>query len=180
MDAVERAKNIILTPKAEWPVIATEANSIEAIYRDYLVYIAAVPAIASFVGFALTGVTGFFSGLAWSVANYVLSLVVVYVVALIIDKLAPSFDGIANFLNAFKLAAYSTTAAWLAGVFSLAPPLAFLGLLGVLYTYYLLYLGLPVLMLSPDSKSLLYTCAVIVVSLVIQLLIAWILWHIFF
>ena len=102
MDVVERAKNIILTPKAEWPVIATEANSIEAIYRDYLVYIAAVPAIASFVGFALTGVTGFFSGLVWSVANYVLSLVVVYVVALIINKLAPSFDGIANFLNAFK------------------------------------------------------------------------------
>jgi hypothetical protein len=73
----------------------------------------------------------------------------VYVMALIIDALAPTFQGQKNHPNALKLAVYSMTPAWLAGVFSLIPGLRPLSILG-LYGLYLLRVGLPPLMKVPQ------------------------------
>ncbi len=178
MDIVARARNLLVSPRTEWPVIAAEATSVEAIYRDYVVYVAAIPAIAAFIGLTLFDSFGFFSTLLWAACHYVASLAIVYAVARVIDRLASSFDGTRDFLNAFKLAAYSMTAAWLAGVFSLVPPLAFLLLLG-LYSIYLLYAGLPVLMKSPADKAPIYTLAVIAAGIVIQAIVAGILSRLF-
>ncbi|MDQ0473545.1 Yip1 family protein [Labrys wisconsinensis] len=167
MDIVGRAKAILMTPKAEWPVIDAEPTSVQTIYRDYLVYVAAVPAVAGLIG----GLRGSFGGaLATAILGYVLGLVGVYVLAVIVDKLAPTFGGTPNFLNAFKLSAYSATAAWLAGVFVIVPPLAILTILG-LYSLYLLYVGLPVMMKSPADKTMNYTIAVCVVAFVLNLII---------
>jgi hypothetical protein len=91
--------------------------------------------------------------------------------ALIIDALAPNFNGQKNFNNALKLVVYSYTAAWLGGVFSLIPALAILGLLCGLYSLYLLYLGIPVLMKSPDDKSLIYTVVAVVCAIVVSIVI---------
>src|SRR3546814_19229977 len=49
--------------------------------------------------------------------RYVLTLVGVYVLALVIDELAPQFGAARGRTQAFKLAAYSGTAWWVAGVF---------------------------------------------------------------
>ena len=65
--------------------------------------------------------------------------------ALIIDGLAPTFSGQKNQENAMKLAVYSMTPAWLAGVFALIPGLGFLRLLALLYSVYVFWLGLPIL-----------------------------------
>ena len=72
--------------------------------------------------------------------------------ALIIDALAPTFNGTKNQIQALKVAAYCSTASWMAGIFALIPGLRFFGILG-LYSLYLLYLGLPVLMKSPQGKG---------------------------
>jgi hypothetical protein len=104
------------------------------------------------------------------VVQYVLTLVVVYVVALIIDNLAPTFGGTKNQVQALKVAAYSYTPAWVAGIFSLIPGLRFLGILG-LYSLYLLYLGLPVLMKSPKEKALGYTVVVIIVAVILSVVV---------
>jgi Yip1 domain len=182
MDIVARARNLLLTPNTEWPVIASEATSVEAIYRNYVVYLAAIGPIAGFIGTSLVGIggirIGFFSGLLFAILSYFASLVIVYVVALIVDKLATTFDGTPDFLNAFKLVAYSMTAAWLAGVFGIIPLLVILGILG-LYSIYLLYTGLPVLMGSPEDKSLIYTIAIILIGVVINFVISAILSRIF-
>ncbi len=100
-----------------------------------------------------------------AILSYVLSLVMVFVLGLVIDALAPSFGGEKNPLQAFKLAAYSSTAAWVAGIFGIFPALGILGLLG-LYSLYLLYIGLPKLMKSPADKSLGYTAVVVIVMIV--------------
>ncbi len=171
---VDRAKNIIMSPKTEWPRIDAEPATISGIYTSYVMILAAIGPIAMLIGQQLVGINvlgiSYKPSIGYSVGSavltYLLSLVSVYVMALIIDALAPSFGGTKNQVKAFKVAAYASTAAWLAGIFQIIPMLAFLGLLG-LYSLYLLYLGLPLLMKVPADKAVGYTVVVIVVYIVV-------------
>jgi hypothetical protein len=179
MTLTDRAKNIIVSPKAEWPVIEAEPTSVKDIYSSYVIPLAAIPAAAGFLGTAIIGIgvpgigmfrVPFFSGLAIAVLQFALALALVYVVGLVIDSLAPTFGGRKNPLSAFKVAAYSYTPAWLAGVFALIPSVRFLTVLG-LYGLYLLYLGLPRLMHCPEDRALGYAAVVVVVAIVLGLVI---------
>jgi hypothetical protein len=106
------------------------------------------------------------TGLTNAVVVYALALAGVFVLALIIDALAPSFGGQKSQIQALKLAAYSSTASWLAGIFLIIPALSILSIVGI-YSLYLLYLGLPVMMKSPPDKSVAYTVVVILVAIVL-------------
>lgn len=170
MDIVARAKAILTTPNTEWPVIEAEPSSVESIYRDYLIYLAAIPAIANFLIRALHG--SFFGGLIGAVAAYVATLVLIYVVALLIDALAPSFDGQKNPLNALKLAGYSATAAFIGNIFVILPLIGWIiSLAASIYGLYTFYIGLPVLMKNPPEKSVIYTVAICVVYVVVAVVI---------
>jgi hypothetical protein len=175
MNLVQRVQDILLKPKETWPQIAGEPASVASIYQQWLLILAAIPAVATFIGFSLMGVGGFgfriplMSGLAQALLSYGLSLAMVYVMALVVDALAPSFGGRKNFLAAFKLVAYSCTAAFVGGLFNLIPSLSVLGLLAAIYSIYLLYLGLPVLMGNPADKSPAYTALVVVAGIVAAL-----------
>ncbi len=166
-----RAKSILLRPREEWPVIEGEPASIAAIYKSYIIPMAAIGPISTFIhavvfGNSFFGIThrpSFFSSLTSAVVSYILTLVGVFLMALVIDFLAPRFGGTANRNNAFKLAAYSATAAWVAGIFQLVPGLGMLTILG-LYGLYLFYVGVPVMMKAPQDKAIIYTVAVIVVG----------------
>ncbi len=179
MNLVERVQAILLKPKDTWPVIEAEAGDIPSIYKNYLVYLTAIPAIAGFIGLSLVGVGAFgvsfrvpiLSGLANMVVSFVLALVMVYVLALIADALAPTFKGQKNLLNAFKLVAYGATAGMVGGIFSLLPSLSVLGRLAGLYSIYLLYTGIPVMMKAPQEKALGYTAVLIVCGIVAGILI---------
>lgn len=125
MNIVQRVQDILLKPKETWPAIDAEGGDTASIYKNYLIYLALVPAVAGFIGLSLIGVGVFgvsyrvplISGLANMVVGYVMSLVMVFVVGLIADALAPSFGGTKNPLNALKLVAYGSTAGFLGGVF---------------------------------------------------------------
>jgi hypothetical protein len=75
-----------------------------------------------------------------------------------------------------KVAVYSYTAAWVAGILDIVPLLGLLAILAGLYGLYLLYLGLPKLMKSPPEKTAGYfvvsILAAIVVNVVIGMVIA--------
>jgi uncharacterized protein YggT (Ycf19 family) len=171
MNLVARVQAILLKPKTEWPVIEREPGDVGFLFANYVAILAAIPAVCGFVGLLIIG-GSFFSGLLGAIVGYILAFVGVYVMALIIDALAPSFNGQKNFGNALKLVVYSSTAAWLGGVFSLIPAIAILGLLCALYSLYLLYLGIPVLMKSPDDKSLIYTVVAVVCAIVVSIVIS--------
>jgi len=141
--------------------------------------LAAIPAVCGFIGTSIIGIglpggatfrVGIVSGIASAIVSYLLAFVMVYVVGLIIDALAPTFNGQKNQPNALKLAVYSMTPAWLAGIFSLVPGLRTLGILG-LYGLYLLWVGLPLLMKAPEEKSIGYAAAVVLCAIVISILI---------
>lgn len=174
MNLVERVQAILLKPKETWPVIAGESGDVPSIYKNYLIYLAAIPAVASFIGLSIVGMGAMgvsfrvpiVSGLVNMVVGFVLSLAMIYVLSLIANALAPSFKGEKNALNAFKLVAYGSTAGLVGGVFNLLPSLSMLGLLAALYSIYLLYTGIPVLMKAPEDKALGYTAVLIVCGIV--------------
>ena len=176
MLSMARIRGILLEPRREWQVIDAESTTVAALYAGWIAPLAAIGAIASFIGLSLVGVTLPFGGgrvvipvttaLAGAIVHYVGALVGTYILAMVIDMLAPRFGGQSNRIQALKVAAYSSTAAWLAGIFGVIPVLGILGLLG-LYSLYLLYLGLPVLMKSPPERSLPYTIVVVLVAIVV-------------
>jgi Yip1 domain len=175
MDIVERVKAILLTPKSEWLVIEREPGDPAYLFTSYVAILAAIPAVCGFIGRSLIGTSlplvgtvrvGLAAGLASAILRYLLSFVTVYVVALIIDALAPTFEAQKNQPNSLKLAVYSMTPAWLAGVFSLVPGFRSLGVLG-LYGLYLLWVGLEPLMNAPKEKTIGYAAAVVVCAIVI-------------
>lgn len=179
MNLVDRVQAILLKPKDTWPVIAGEAGDVASIYKTYLVYLAAIPAIATFIGFSLVGAGAFgisfrvpiLTGLANMVVGFVLSLAMIYVLSLIANALAPTFKGEKNPLNAFKLVAYGSTAGLVGGVFNLLPSLSMLGVLAALYSIYLLYTGIPLLMKAPEDKALGYTAVLIVCGIVASMIV---------
>lgn len=179
MNLIDRAQRILLQPRDTWRIIEAEQADAAGLYTRYLMILAAIPAVCGFIGMSLVGVGAFgisvrvplVAGLANMVVSYVLSLVGVFVLALIVDALAPTFGGQRNQIQALKLAVYASTAALLGGVFTLLPALAVLGLLAALYSVYLIYTGLPVLMRNPQEKTLAYTAVVLVAAVVMGLVI---------
>lgn len=183
MNLVDRAKNILITPKTEWPVIEAEQTDIKSLYVGYIMILAAIPAIAgiiasmfigSMVG-AFAGRTGLGMGMgggfavAHGIASYVVTLIVIFAVAFIVDALAPSFGGQKSQINALKLVAYSATAGWVASIATVIPVLGWIvAIVGSLYGIYLLYLGLPVLMKCPEDKAVIYLVVVVVVYLILS------------
>lgn len=177
---LERVKAILLNPKATWENIKGETTTVSKIYGEYLVPLAAIPAVAAFIGHSLVGVhlpfmgyyrTPIISGLVSAVLTYGLTLAGIFIVAKVIDALAPTFGASKNDLNAFKVAAYAWTPALVAGILSILPTLAPLGLLAGLYGIYLLYLGLRSLMACPAEKAVAYTATSVVAVIVIYALV---------
>lgn len=164
---IDRAKNILVTPKTEWPIIQAETTGITQLYTGYVIPLAAFAAVMSFIRMSLIGI-GYWhmpvlTGLAYALANFAFGLLGIYLFGLIIDGLAPSFGGQRNQQQALKTAAYGFTPAALGAVLVLLPAFGpFLRLIASLYGIYLLYLGLPVLMQSPKEKVPGYTAAVVV------------------
>lgn len=176
---VERIQGILLKPAETWNIIVAEPATIQSIFTGYVVPLAAIGPVCRAIGYSLVGVNvfGATSHVSWlwsilgGVVSYVLSLVMVYVMAVIVDALAPNFDGQKDMVRAFKLVAYASTASYVAGVFGLLPALGLLILLAALYGIYIFYLGLPKLMRNPADKSIVYIVVIAVCGIVMSLVI---------
>ena len=176
-----RVTKILTDPKGEWAVIETEPTTTDKLYKGYIVPLAAIPAIAHFIGASFIGTTTPFlgtfrtpivSGLIWMCVWYVLTLAMVYVAALIVNKLAPTFNSTPNDMQALKLVAYSETPVWIAGVLGIVPALGVIGaLVGGLYAIYIFYLGLPVMMKTPQDKVIPYMVVSAIVVIVLAVIV---------
>jgi Yip1 domain len=177
---VDRAKNICLTPNTEWPVIAAEPTTPGTLVTGYVVPLAAIGAISGFIGGAFIGTTlpmvgtyrvPLFSGLVVACFTFCMAIVGVFVLSFIINALAPTFGGEQNSTQALKVAVYSYTPAWIAGVLQIVPLLGIFAIFAALYGLYLLYLGLPRLMKVAEDKAVAYTAVVVVCAIVLSVVI---------
>lgn len=175
---IDRCKNILLKPKEEWAVIEAEPATVGGLMTGWVVPLAAIGPVAGLIGGLVFGYSAFgvtyrpsvTGAVTQAVIGYALALVSAFLLSKIIDALAPSFGGQKNGVQAMKVAAYSGTAAYLAGIFQVIPALAILGLLG-LYSLYLLYLGLPRLMKAPEEKAMSYTIVTVIVAIILFLVV---------
>ena len=171
---VARVKGILLQPKSEWLKIDGEFATTKSLFTRYAMILAAIGPVCSLLGGQLMPIMGvklsIVGAIVVALVSYGMSLLGVFLLGLIINALAPNFGGTANKVQAMKLAVYSWTAAWLAGVFGLIPMLGVLAILG-LYSFYLLYLGLPMLMKVPADKAVGYFIVTVILGLVMTFII---------
>lgn len=165
-----RVMNILKNPATEWPVIAAESTDVGRLYREYIVPLAAIPAVAGFIGRVLIHVP-FMWGLSSLLVSYVMTLVGAYIAAVVIEWLAPRFQSSGSRVDALKLVAYASTPMWVAGVLNVIPTLGLLAVLASLYGIYLFYLGLPVLFKTPADKVVIYMIVCAVVMVVVSMVI---------
>jgi hypothetical protein len=180
MNLQTRVTNILTRPKEEWPVIAAEPADVASLYRDYIAILALIPPVASFIGLSIIGVTlplypsvgtfryGIAQGLGMAVIQYVIALIGVYVAALVIDRLAPTFQSQPDSVQSLKLVAYSATAGWVAGVLYIIPALGVLVLLAGLYGVYIFYLGVPLLMKTPKDRVIPFMIVSAIVIIIVM------------
>jgi hypothetical protein len=175
MNIVERVKGFVTEPKTEWRAVDAEEPTVQGLFTGYVMILAAIPAVAGFIGMCIVG-SGVFgatvrmpigAGVAHAVLGYILSLGWVYLLALVIHSFSPKFEGHGEFMDALKLAAFTPTPAWVGGIFNVIPSLWIIGFLFSLYSVYLLYLGLPILTEPPKEKELPYFCVVLLTMIVL-------------
>jgi len=174
MDIVERVKAITLKPAATWPVIDAEQHDAKSLFVPYMLILAAIPAVASFIGMSIVGMGGFgfgfrlpiVSGLSMMITTYVLQLVMTFGIGWLASALAPTFGGQSNLVQGLKLAVFAGTPMMVAGIFNIIPALSIIGLLVAIYSLYVMYLGLPVLMKNPKEKTIGYMVVLIIASII--------------
>jgi hypothetical protein len=177
MSLIDRIKNILLTPKTEWPVIAGESATTGSLFTGYALILAALPLVGALIGgLALGGLIGG-AGMGFvlvpAILGYILGLAILYLMSIIANALAPSFDGQKDPIQALKLLVYSATPIWLAGLLSFIPGIGFLlTLAGFAYGCYLIYLGAQSLMKVPEQKSIGYSIVTVVIWIVLTFVIS--------
>lgn len=178
MNLVDRAKNMIVTPKTEWNVVAAEEANIQQILISYVLPLALIPTIAVIIGWGAIGIFGFTSftyGIAMGLVQLINAFLSVLIAGFVIDALAPSFGSTKNMGRAVQLVAYSMTPVWIFGILNIIPSIGWLGSLLGLYSLYLMYLGLTPLMKTPEDKKVGYLIVSIIILIVAYFVIALIL-----
>jgi Yip1 domain len=179
---IPRATNLLKQPAAEWTVIAAEPADTATLMQGYAAPLAAIPAICAWIGASVIGFgvpsylgtnqIGFVRGFANAVVRWVLTLVGVYIAALVIEKLAPTFKSSGGTIQALKLVVYTLTPVWIAGALNLVPALSPLIIIAAVYAVYVFYLGLPPVMHTPADQVIPYMIVSALIVIVVTMCLA--------
>ncbi|MBN1548959.1 MAG: YIP1 family protein [Syntrophaceae bacterium] len=179
MNLVERVKNILLSPTTEWETIKNETHTMMGLYTQYVMILAAIPAVASLIGFSVVGYSyglGYFrmplsNSLTHCILNYVFSLAGVYLLAMAIDYISPNFGTSKDMDAALKIAAFSMTPYWVGGIFLIIPSLSLVSMIAGFYGLYLLFLGIKQLKDVPPEKQMGFFVVTVMVAIIIQMIL---------
>lgn len=178
MNIIERVKNIIVNPKKEWEVIATESSTVSSLLTSYVLPLTVIGAIAAFVGYGLIGVSvlgfkvaGVNWGLYYALNKLIVGIIAYYVSVYVVDMLAPSFASEKDLNRSAQLVAYGTTPAMIGGLFAILPAIALIGILFSLYSVYVWYLGLGPVKKTPEDKKVVYIVVSIIVYIVVMIVL---------
>jgi Yip1 domain len=175
-----RAAEILFRPAKTWRIVAAEPAEARALFLGYVAPLAAIGPVCGVVGLQVFGASiagihlkpGLGAMVVAAGLDYALGLVAVYLLALAVSALAPAFGGEASCSHALALVAYSGTPFWISGLFALYPTLGFpVAVLGGLYSFYVLYLGLGPMMRAAPERSLSYFAAVLACALALGVLL---------
>jgi hypothetical protein len=166
---------LVRNPVAYMTQNKDQTVSLNSLMINYVAILALIPLVGRIIGDLL-----FYSGagdflgyaIAGSIVSYVLDLISVFVIGIVIWKLAPSFNTSTNQAKATMLAAFVYTPVFLIGILNIIPVLGDLAILGLIYGLYILYKGLPIMLNTPADKAVIYVVAIFVVSIIILAVIS--------
>ncbi len=167
-----RVFNILFHPAEEWNRVVAENSTKKAMIKSYGLPLIVITSLASLIGNALFSY--YFSVsivyvIVSAIIVFIVSLFAIYLSALIVNELAPSFDAKKNIDRSFQLVIYSFTPYFLVSTIAfLVPPLRFIGFFG-LYGIVLFWKGATIILKTPEDKKAGF---VVVSSLVILGIIA--------
>lgn len=177
MPLAARVRQLLFHPAAAWRLIGEQKGTRRSILVGYVLPMALIPAIASFIGYGFVGANGLLfrvSGLYWGTAmaidSLITSLSVYWLGVYLVDRIAPAFGAGRDLGRSAQLVAYSYTPAWVAGIFYLLPMLQELVVLG-LYSVYLFYLGIPILKPTSDDQRVAFTISSAIILIIIRFVV---------
>jgi hypothetical protein len=172
MNVVDRIKGILISPRTEWPKVASEPATVQSIYTGYVMILAIIGPIMVLLSSLMFPALGFAFGVRSALTMYVMHLVTVAVIALIADLLAPTFGGTKDYVRSLKLVAYSITAVWVAEIALIVPVLGGLVVLaGAIYAFYLFFVGAPLLGRASSDKAVPFTIVVVLGTFVLMFIV---------
>ncbi|WP_026375297.1 Yip1 family protein [Aestuariibacter salexigens] len=169
-------------PREEWHNIDTRHESY--FYAlSHIAIIALIPAVCGYYSAAHIGwsigagdlikLTAS-SAMTMSIGMYFGLIAGVVALAIMIHELAKAFDATPTYTQSLELAAYTATPIFMVGFAALYPELWVLmtvGLIGVSYSIYLLYSGVPILMHMPEEKGFIYSSSVVTCALILLVIL---------
>ena len=172
MKLIRHIIGILFSPRQTWQTIAAEQTDARGLYTGYIMPVALIPVCASLVGTVLAArASGQTAPASWlsigigTVVGYGLLLSIIGALACLANKLSPRFGGLSDPSKALQLAAYSATAGMVGSVFSVFPDLIIAGMLALLYSFYLMFLGAPAMLKTPQEKAFSFAFMMLICSL---------------
>ncbi|HYA56361.1 MAG TPA: Yip1 family protein, partial [Nitrososphaerales archaeon] len=181
MGTINSAISLVRNPASYITENKDTPATVRGIMVNYVAVLAAIPFFATLIGylwyydlFIPFGFAGSFVAYAflYAILLYIFDVIAVYVVALVIGFLAPTFGSSNDKIKNLKLAAFIFTPAFLIGILDIIPFLEILTILGILYGLYILYLGLPIILGTPKERVVTYVVAVVVATFIVYFVIA--------
>ncbi len=171
MNLIERAKNILVTPKTEWDVVNGESATPMSLLMSYVLPLAVVAALGTLLkGLLFAGTFSF--GIKYFVIGAIIAFIATvlsyYITVIVMDMLAPSFGSEKDLNKSAQLVAYSGTPSNVASLLSFIPVIGFLiSIAGWAYGIYLMYLGIGPLKKTPEDKKIVYMLVTYVIMIAI-------------
>jgi len=181
MGTINSAISLVRNPVSYLTQNKDTPATVMGIMVNYVAVLAAIPFLATLIGdlwyydlFIPFGFAGSFVAYAFlaAVLLYIFDIIAVYVVALVIGFLAPTFGSSTDKIKALRLSAFIFTPAFLIGILDIIPPLGILTFLGILYGLYILYLGLPIILGTPKDRVVTYVVAVVIATFIVYFVLA--------
>jgi hypothetical protein len=174
---INQAIKIITKPKQALQEVSTQSIT----RNDIIIYLAII-GIPTFIGILIGygflwywGATLIVPALVGAIIYYIVAIIGIILFGYLINAFAPTFKSQQNPAQALKLVAFAATPWLLAGILYILPGWLWpVVLLAGLYGLYILYLGLPILMGTPQDQQLPYMIVGVVIFIVIMGAIWWI------
>jgi len=178
MNLVERARNILFTPKTEWNVVAGETATIASLLTSYVIPLSLIPLLTSLINMAiwlgpLMGIRYF---IMVAIRSFATSILTYVITTYVVDVLAVNFRSERNISRSAQLVAYASTGYWVASILGIIPFLGWLAVIaGISYSVFLMYLGVGPLKKTPEDQRIVY----VVISSVIMLVVMYVIEAVF-
>ncbi len=170
---------VLYHPKQQWRLIRKEHYSALRCYSSHMIYLAAIPPLAAFIGTTQVGwsLTGgdlikltVSSALPIALAFYLALLVGAGIMAGFIYWMEKTYGSNSSFDDCMVLTTFTSTPLFLMGLAALVPILwldVLIGMGALAYTIHLLYSGVPEMMKIPEDRGFFFSSSILTVGMVV-------------